>query len=106
MYFVGPSGGERFYLHMLLTIVKGPTSFEDLHTWGGVVHPNFKSACIVYGLLDSDEQWYHSLTEAGLWQGGFKMRELFICILLHRHPADAHQLWVNHAQHLSDDCRH
>src|SRR5205814_5247787 len=24
MYFVGPTGGERFYLRMLLTIIRGP----------------------------------------------------------------------------------
>ena len=106
MYFVGPSGGERFYLHMLLTVVKGPTSFEDLHTYDGVVHQTFKSACIACGLLDSDEQWDHSLTEAELWQGGSQLRQLFVCILLHCYPTDALQLWINHAQHLSDDCRH
>ena len=106
MYFVGPSGGERFYLRMLLTVVKGPTSFEDLRTYDGVVHPNFKSACIARGLLDSDEQWDRSLTEAELWQGGYQLRQLFVCILLHCYPTDALQLWLNHAQHLSDDCRH
>ena len=56
MYFVGPSGGERFYLRMLLTVVKGPTPFEDLRTYDGVVHETFKSVCIARGLLDSDEQ--------------------------------------------------
>ncbi len=106
MYFVGPSGGERFYLRMLLTIVKGPMSFEDLHTYDGVVHQTFKSACIACGLLDSDEQWDHSLMEAELWQGGYQLRQLFVCILLHCYPIDALQLWLNHAQHLSDDCRH
>ena len=106
MYFVGPSSGERFYLRMLLTVVKGPTSFEDLCMYDGVVHQNFKSACIVCGLLDSDEQWDHSLMEAELWQGGFQLHQLFVCILLHCYPADALQLWLNHAQHLSDDYRH
>ena len=57
---------------MLLTVVKGPMSFEDLCTYDGVVHQNFKSACIACGLLDSDEQWDHSLMEAELWQGGFQ----------------------------------
>src|SRR5436190_9410332 len=42
MYFVGPRSGERFYLRLLLTIVKGSISFEDLRTWDGVVHPTFK----------------------------------------------------------------
>src|SRR6266496_1509090 len=106
MYFVGPSGGERFYLRMLLTVVKGPTSFEDVHTYDGVVHQTFKSACIARGLLDSDEQWDHSLTEAELWQCGYQLRQLFVCILLHCYPTNALQLWLNHAQHLSDDCRH
>ena len=106
MYFVGPSGNERFYLRMLLTVVKGPTSFEDLRTYDGVIHQNFKSACVERALLDSDEQWDRSLTEAELWQGGFQLRQLFVCILLHCYPADALQLWLNHAQHLSDDCRH
>jgi hypothetical protein len=106
MYFVGPSGGERFYLRMLLTVIKGPTSFEDLCTYDGVVHSSFKSACIVRGLLDSDEQWDRSLTEAELWQGGSQLRQLFVCILLHCYPTDTLQLWINHAQHLSDDCRH
>ena len=82
------------------------TSYEDLRTWDGVVHQKFKSACIACGLLDSDEQWDRSLMEAEQWQGGFQLWGLFVCILLHCQPADALQLWINHAQHLSDDCRH
>src|SRR5438477_5831276 len=106
MYFVGPSGSERFYLWMLLTIVKGATSFEDLRTWNGVVHQNFKSACIARGLLDSDEQWDRSLMEAVLWQGGFQLHESFVCILLYCQPTDSLQLWRNHSVNLSDDCCH
>ena len=106
MYFVGPSGGERFYLRLLLTVTKGPTSFNDLRTFGSVVYDTFKSACIARGLLDSDDQWDHSITEAALWQSGSQLRELFICILLHCHPANPLQLWTDHVQSLSDDCRH
>src|SRR5438046_843198 len=79
--------------------------FEELHTWDGIVHSNFKSACIARGLLDSNEQWDRSLTGAALWQGGFQLCELFVCILLHCQPADALQLWRNHSANLSDDCR-
>jgi hypothetical protein len=106
MYFVGPSGGERFYLRLLLTVVKGPTSFEDLRTFDGILHDNFKSACIARGLLDSDEQWDRSLAEAALWQTGSQLRELFVCILLHCQPASPLQLWTDHSKSLSDDCRH
>ena len=55
MYFIDSNDDERFYLHMLLTIVKGPTSFEDLCTYNDVVHQNFKSTCITHDLLDFDE---------------------------------------------------
>jgi hypothetical protein len=56
IYFVDPSGGERFYLRLLLIVVKGPTSFDDLHTFDGILYDTFKAACITRGLLDSDEQ--------------------------------------------------
>ena len=56
IYFVGPSSSERFYLWLLLTVVKGPTSFNDLHTFDGMFYDTFKSACIARGLLDLDEQ--------------------------------------------------
>jgi hypothetical protein len=42
--------------------------------------------------------------EAAVWQNGSQLRELFVCILLHCHPANALQLWTDHAQSLSDDC--
>lgn len=106
MYFVGPSGGERFYLRLLLTTVRGPTSFNDLRTFNGVQYDNFKAACIAHGLLDSDEQRDRSLAEVALWQSGSQLRELFVCILLHCQPANPLRLWIDHAQSLSDDCRH
>ena len=67
IYFVGPSGGERFYLRLLLMVMKGPTSFDDLRTFDGMLYDTFKSACIARGLLDSDEQWDRALTEAAAW---------------------------------------
>ena len=87
-------------------IIRGPTSFDDLCTFDGVLYHSFKSTCIACGLLDSDEQWDRSLTEAVLWQNGSQLQELFVCILLHCHPASALQLWTVHAQSLSDNCCH
>ena len=92
MYFVDPSDGERFYLHILLTIVKGPMSFEDLYIYNDVVHQIFKSICIARDLLDSDEQWDRSLMEAELWQDEYQLRQLFVCILLHYYPINILQL--------------
>jgi hypothetical protein len=51
MFQCNPSPGERFYLRLLLTVRRGPTSFEDLRTVEGVVHPTFRAACAAMGLL-------------------------------------------------------
>ena len=37
MYYAHPSSGERFYLRLLLTVVTGATSFEDLRTFQGIL---------------------------------------------------------------------
>jgi hypothetical protein len=56
MYFATPSAGEKFYLCTLLTVVKGPTSFENLCTVDGHLHPTFKAACLAQGLLEHDNE--------------------------------------------------
>lgn len=70
MYFVAPSMGERFYLRLLLTIVKGPTSFEDLRTFNGALLPTFRAACLARGLLEDDAEWRQCLMEATMMQTG------------------------------------
>ena len=52
MFFVHPSAGDRFFLRLLLIIVPGPTSFEDLRTHEGIVYPTFRGACGVPGLTE------------------------------------------------------
>jgi hypothetical protein len=39
MYYCNPTAGERFYLRLLLTAIRGPTSFEHLRTVAGTLHP-------------------------------------------------------------------
>ena len=56
MYFVHPAAGEQYYLRMLLSIVCGATSFENLRTVNGITYPTFKEACIALGLLQNDEE--------------------------------------------------
>ena len=56
MYFASPNLGERFYLRLLLTVVKGPISFENMRTVDGVIYESFKAACVARGLLEDDEE--------------------------------------------------
>jgi hypothetical protein len=41
MYYVPPTAGPKFYLRLLLTVVCGAISFEDLRTFEGTVYPSF-----------------------------------------------------------------
>lgn len=54
MYFVSVNAGDRYYLRLLLTVVRGPMSFEHLRTVNGVVHPTYRAACVALGLLEDD----------------------------------------------------
>jgi hypothetical protein len=42
MYFVNPREGERYYLRLLLCHVPGATTYNDLKTLDGELHPTFK----------------------------------------------------------------
>ena len=56
MYFIKPTASELFYLQTLLTIVKGPKSFEDLRRISGHDEPlpTFHTVCLAQGLLEDD----------------------------------------------------
>lgn len=48
---VPPQYGEAYYLRRLLDVVRGPTSFEDIRTFGGIVYDTFADACAARGLI-------------------------------------------------------
>lgn len=106
MYFVPPIAGEKFYLRMLLTVAKGPTSFADLRMVEGNELPTFKDACLARGLLEDDDEWIRCLREGATFQTGHGLRNLFATILLHCNPTHPHLLWHEFKSHLCDDLRH
>ncbi|XP_071698894.1 uncharacterized protein [Rutidosis leptorrhynchoides] len=80
--YSNPASGECYYLRMLLNIVKGPRSFDEIRTVDGILHPTFKYACFAYGLVNNDKEWTQAITEATVWASGGQLRELFVTILL------------------------
>jgi PIF1-like helicase len=104
VYFAGPAAGERYYLRMLLYVVKGPRSWDELKTVDEVIHGSFQAACIARGLLESDDEFDKCLQEVGGMQMGWQFRHLFAIILLECGPANPLLLWEKHAFKLSDDC--
>jgi hypothetical protein len=104
VYFAGPAAGERYYLRMLLHIVKGPTSWEHLRTVNGITYDSFKAACKALGLLEGDDRFDKCLQQAATLQTGRELRQLFVVILLES-PSNPLALWTAYAHSLSDDCR-
>ncbi|KAG5549105.1 hypothetical protein RHGRI_014469 [Rhododendron griersonianum] len=106
MYFASPNCGERFYMRLLLTVMKGPKSFEDLRTFNDVLHDTFKSACVARGLLEDDEEWVQCLQEAAIMKTGNQLRRLFSIILTQCSPIQPYELWKQFAVHICDDIAH
>lgn len=65
---------------MLLNLVKGCTSFEDIRTVTRVTHATFQAACYSLGLLGDDREWIDCIREAAVWASGDQLQKLFaIC---------------------------
>ncbi|XP_035837612.1 uncharacterized protein LOC110893035 [Helianthus annuus] len=101
--YCNPAVGPKYYLRMLLGIVRGPRSFEEIKTVDGVVYATFKEACYAYGLLNDDKEWNDALSEAKLWASGSQLRELFVTMLLFCEVNRPAQLWAENWEILSDD---
>ena len=103
MYFVPPTGGERFYLRTLLTVIRGPKSFRDLRTFQGVEYPTFQDTCRAHGLLEDDGEWRICLREASEMQTGGSLRQLFASMLLFCQISSPETLWVEFQDNICDD---
>lgn len=106
MYYVSPIAGERFYLRTLLSVVRGPKSFEDLRTYSGITHTSFRDACAARGLLEDDGEWRTCLRDAIVWKSGHRLRLLFMILLLHCSPIRPESLWHEFRPQICDDLEH
>jgi hypothetical protein len=103
IYYAHPASGEKYYMRMLLNVVKGCTSFEDIRTVNGVVHTSYKEACEALGFLDDDKEWIDCINEAASWATGNQLRQLFTTILCHCEVTDPKTLWETCWELLSED---
>ncbi len=106
MYYAHPSSGERFYLRLLLTVAKGATSFEDLHSFEGIQYASFREVCIARGLLEDDNEWHQCLQDARHMQTGCQLCHLFVTILKDYAPANPRALWDTFWPHICDDLKY
>uniref|UniRef100_A0A0R0HRF0 ATP-dependent DNA helicase n=1 Tax=Glycine max TaxID=3847 RepID=A0A0R0HRF0_SOYBN len=77
LQWVPPTTGELFYLRMMLTVSRGPISFEDIRTIAGVEYPTYRETCFAMGFLQDDREFIPTINEAKDWGSTPYLRNLF-----------------------------
>ena len=106
MYSASPFMGERYYVRLLLTVVRGATSFQHLRTVDGIVYPTFKGACIALGLLEDDGEWVALFREGAQFMTGRALRHLFALALQHTTITNPLAIWEMFGYSMCDDVPH
>ncbi|XP_019451814.1 PREDICTED: uncharacterized protein LOC109353911 [Lupinus angustifolius] len=102
LIWVSPCTGELYYLRMMLTVIKGPTCYEDIRTVSNIQYATFRDACFAMGLLKDDKEYIEALREANDWGSGFYLRKLFVTMLLSTSMNRPNHVWEETWQWLSD----
>lgn len=88
VYTIHPNNAECYFLRMLLHNVRGPSSFDELKKVDGYLCSTYREACEMLGLLEKDQHWDLTLTEALLFSVPSRIRSLFAIILTTCTPSD------------------
>ncbi|XP_050909554.1 uncharacterized protein LOC127123377 [Lathyrus oleraceus] len=67
LIWVPPTTGELYYIRMLLTVKKGPTTYDDLKIVDGFTHASFREACFAMEFLQHDKEFKTATKEAYNW---------------------------------------
>ncbi|CAH9082041.1 unnamed protein product [Cuscuta epithymum] len=103
LYFMRPGAGEKYYLRMLLGVVKGARSFEELRTVDGVIHSTFREACSARNMLNDDKDYIDGLIEQSHWATAHELRITFVHLLLQESLSMPSMVWEKCWSYLSDD---
>ena len=103
IYHCNPFMKEKYYLRLLLTVVRGSQSFEDLRTVSEYLCPTFKEACKLLGLLEDNQEWQHCFSEAIIFASGHSLHVLFVTALFFGTVIDPPELWNQFKEHICDD---
>jgi len=106
MYSASPFMGERYYLRLPPTVVRGATSFEHLRTVDAVLHLTFKAACVALRLLEDDGEWMAMFSDAREFMTGHALRQLFAMALQFTTITNPLQIWETFALSFGDDLSH
>ncbi|XP_074305530.1 uncharacterized protein LOC141640746 [Silene latifolia] len=86
LIYANPSEGERYYLRLLLSNIRGLKSFEDLKSIYGITRSSFRESAYLHGLLEADNSIEQCLAEAVQYQMPTALRRLFATLLIYCQP--------------------
>ncbi|XP_058741856.1 uncharacterized protein LOC131614261 [Vicia villosa] len=67
---------------MMLTVVKGPSTYEDIRRVSDIQYDTFRDAYFAMGFLEDDREYIGAIKEASEWGSGHFLRKFFVVMLL------------------------
>ena len=89
-------------LDRLLQVVQGPKKFKDLRTVDGIVYETFHEAAEKRGLMNCEAELIRTIGDAALRDSPYKLRGMFVQILMFGKPKDPRKLWDLFEEELID----
>ncbi|KAF8098608.1 hypothetical protein N665_0263s0037 [Sinapis alba] len=72
---------HAYFLCVLLNVVRGYTSYEDIRTYQGFLYPSYKEACYARGLLDDDHEYIDDIVRRSFESTTTEL-QIFFCLFL------------------------
>ena len=103
MYSVNPHQQECFFLRLLLTRLRGPTSFDSIKTVDGIKYESYRATCTALGMLESDSIWLDTMADAAEISLPEVLRDMFVVMLLFCSISSPLRVWEKFSSELSED---